>query len=89
MESFKQSISKRFESQDEKFHTIEVNQSECKKRLRNLEEAKARSDENEEIESQNVKNILIGIIFCNIGLVLKCIKIHEGTIKARKNVSYQ
>ena len=76
IESFKQSISKRFERQDEKFHSIEVNQSECKKRLRNLEEAKARLDENEEIELQNVRNILIGIFFCNIGLVLICIKIH-------------
>jgi len=37
-----------------KFYGIEISQSECKKRLRNLEMARGRSDNNEDIELQYV-----------------------------------
>ena len=56
MESFKQVFSKRLERFEEKFHGIEISQSECKSRLRNLEMARNRSDKNGEIELQHVND---------------------------------
>jgi hypothetical protein len=62
MESFKESISKRFEKQEENFKNIvdkvksfEVTQREYKKRLTRLED-RSNTDENEDIELQQVKN---------------------------------
>ena len=63
MESFKQSISKRFERYDERFHSFEVSQSECQRRLRDLERAKSRTMKDKDIELQKVKNILFRILF--------------------------
>ncbi len=58
MEWFKEAISKRFERYDEKFYGIEIYLSESKRRLRNLEMARDRSDDNEDIELQHVNDIL-------------------------------
>ena len=62
MESFKESISKRFEKQEENFENLtdkvksfEVTQREYKKRLSRLEDRR-NTDENEDIELQQVKN---------------------------------
>ena len=55
--AFKQSISKRLERYEEKFYGIEISQSECKRRLRNLEVARKRSYKNGEIELQHVNDI--------------------------------
>jgi len=57
MESFKQVVSKRLESFEEKLYWIEISQSECKRWLRNLEMARSRSDDSEDIESQHVNDI--------------------------------
>ena len=54
MGAFTQSISKRLERHEEKFYGIEISQSECKRRLRNLEMARGRSDNNQDIELQYV-----------------------------------
>jgi hypothetical protein len=63
MESFKESISKRFEKQEENFENIvdkvknfEVTQRENKKRLSRLEDQR-NTVENECIELQQVKNL--------------------------------
>ena len=63
MESFKESISKRFEKQEENFENIvdkvknfEVTQRENKKRLSRLEDQR-NTVENEGIELQQVKNL--------------------------------
>ena len=63
MESFKESISKRFENQEENFKNIvdkmksfEVSQREYKKRLSRLED-RSNTDENENNELQQVKNL--------------------------------
>ena len=62
MESFKKSISKRFENQEEifknKIESFEVTQREYSKRLRRLEDRRD-TDENEGIELQQVKNLNI------------------------------
>ena len=63
MESFKQSISKRLERYEEKLYGIETSQSECKRRLRNLEMARNRSDKNGEIELQHVNDYFFNFIF--------------------------
>ena len=62
-ESFKESISKRFEKQEENFNILtnkvknfEVTQREYKKRLSRLEDQR-NTDENENIELQQVKNL--------------------------------
>jgi len=62
-ESFKESISKRFEKQEEniniltnKVKNFEVTQREYKKRLSRLEDQR-NTDENENIELQQVKNL--------------------------------
>ena len=57
MESFKQVFSKRLERFEEKFYGIEISQSELKRRLRNLEMARNRSDDKEDIEIQHVNDI--------------------------------
>ena len=56
-ESLKQSISKRFERQEEMIYGIKVSQMEIRKQLRDLQLAKGKSDENQDIELQQVKNI--------------------------------
>ena len=63
MESFKESNSKRFEKQEENFRILtdkvksfEVSQREYKKRLSRLENQK-NTDENENIELQQVRNL--------------------------------
>jgi len=57
IDSLTQSISKRFERHEEKFQGIEVSQREIKEQLIDLELARGRSDENRDIEMQQVKNI--------------------------------
>ena len=63
IESFKQiskdfqKISKSFERYEDKFNDIEVFKSEIKKKVRDLELVRGRSDENQDIELQQVKNI--------------------------------
>ena len=63
VESFKESITKRFENQEENFKNIvdkmksfEVSQREYKKRLSRLED-RSNTDENENNELQQVKNL--------------------------------
>ena len=63
MESFKESNSKRFEKQEENFRILtdkvksfDVSQREYKKRLSRLENQKF-TDENENIELQQVRNL--------------------------------
>jgi len=63
MESFRESISKRFEKNEENFKNLadkvksfEVTQREYKKRFSRLEDRK-NTDENEDIELQQVKNL--------------------------------
>jgi hypothetical protein len=63
MESFKESNSKRFEKQEEKFKNIvdkvksfEVTQREFKKRLSRLEDQR-NMEENEDIEIQQVRKL--------------------------------
>ena len=56
MGDFKQSMSKQLERFEEKFYGIEISQSELKRRLRNLEMARNRSDKNGEIELQHVND---------------------------------
>ena len=63
MGGFKQSISKRLERYEEKLYGIEISQSECKRRLRNLEVARKRSDKNGEIELQHVNDSFFYFIF--------------------------
>ena len=75
MESFKQVFSKRLERFEEKFYGIEISQSEWKSRLRNLEMARNRSDDNEDIELQHVNDISIYFFFLVIGLVLILIEL--------------
>ena len=58
MESFKQSICKRLERHEEMFYGIDMSQSECKRRLKNLEMARQRSYENEDIVLQHVKSFI-------------------------------
>jgi len=59
MEPFKESISKRFDKQEENFKnkmkSFEVTQREYKKRLSRLEDRR-NTDENEDIELQQVIN---------------------------------
>ena len=62
MESFKESITKRFEKQEDNFKNLtntvksfEVTQREYKKRLSRLEDRRNK-DENEDIELHQVKN---------------------------------
>ena len=62
MDSFKESIAKRFEKQEENFKNLsntvksfEMTQREYKKRLSRLEERRNK-DENEDIELQQVTN---------------------------------
>ncbi len=62
VESFKDSISKRLDKQEENFESLtnkvkslEVTQREYKKRLSSLEDQR-KNDENEDIELQHVKN---------------------------------
>ena len=69
MESFKESISKRFEKQEENFENIvdkvknfEVTQKEDKKRLSRLEDQR-NTVENEGIELQQVKNLNFLLFF--------------------------
>jgi hypothetical protein len=66
MESYKESISKRFEKQEENFEnkmkTFEVTQIEYKNRLSRLED-RIITDENEDIELQQVKNFELYVIF--------------------------
>ena len=63
MESFKESITKRFEKQEENLKNLtntvksfEVTQREYKKRLSRLEDRRNK-DENEDTESHQVKNL--------------------------------
>ena len=63
MESFKESITKRFEKQEDNFKNLtntvksfEVTQREYKKRLSRLEDRRNK-DENEDIELHQVKNL--------------------------------
>ena len=58
MGDFKQSMSEQLEWFEEKFYGIEISQSELKRRLRNLEMARNRSDDKEDIEIQHVNDIL-------------------------------
>ncbi len=63
-ESFKQTkdfkkIAIRFERYEEKFHDIELFYIEIKKKMRDLELTKDRSDENQDIELEQIKNILV------------------------------
>ena len=69
MESFKESISKRFENQEENFKNIvdkmksfEVSQREYKKRLSRLED-RSNTDENENNKLQQVKNLYFSLYF--------------------------
>ena len=62
-ESLKQSISKRFERQEEMIYGIKVSQMEIRKQLRDLQLAKGKSDENQDIELQQVKIIFVFIYF--------------------------
>ena len=69
MESFKESISKRFENQEENFKNIvdkmksfEVSQREYKKRLSRLED-RSNTDENENNKLQQVKNLYFSLFF--------------------------
>jgi len=69
MESFKESNSKRFEKQEENFRILtdkvksfEVSQREYKKRLSRLEDQK-NTDENENIELQQVRNLNFMLFF--------------------------
>ncbi len=68
MDLFKESISKRFEKQEENFKklvskvkSIEVTQREYKKRVRRLEDG-SNADETEDIMPKHVKNILFVIL---------------------------
>jgi hypothetical protein len=63
MDSFKESITKRFEKQEDNFKNLtntvksfEVTQREYKKRLSRLEDRRNK-DENEDIELHQVKNL--------------------------------
>ena len=69
VESFKESISKRFDKQEENFESLtnkvkslEVTQREYKKRLSSLEDQR-KNDENEDIELQHVKNSNFSLFF--------------------------
>jgi len=66
LESFKESISKRFEIQEENFmnkmKSFEVLQREYKKRLSRLENRR-NTDKNESIELQQVKNFNYSLFF--------------------------
>jgi hypothetical protein len=69
MESFKESISKRFEKQEENFENLtdkvksfEVTQREYKK-LSSRSENRRNADENEDIELQQVKNFHYFLFF--------------------------
>ena len=69
MESFKESISKRFEKQEEKLKNVvdkvksfEVTQREYKKRLSRLEDRR-NTGEIEEIELKQVKNFSYSLFF--------------------------
>jgi hypothetical protein len=66
LESFKESISKRFEKQEENFmnkmKSFEVLQREYKKRLSRLENRR-NTDKNEDIELQQVKNFNYSLFF--------------------------
>jgi hypothetical protein len=69
MESFKESISKRFEKQEENLKNLtntvksfEVTQKEYKKRLSRLEDRK-NADENEDIELHQVRNLNFSLFF--------------------------
>jgi hypothetical protein len=65
MESFKESISKKFEKQEDNFMNklkrFEVTQREYKKRLNRLEDQR-NTDENEDIELQQVKNLNFSLL---------------------------
>ena len=68
MESFKESITKRLEGNEENFNnlvnkvkSIEVTQREYKKRVRRLEDG-SNADETEDIMPKHVKNILFVIL---------------------------
>ena len=67
MESFKETIAKRFEKQEENFKNIvnkvksfEVTQREYKNRLSRLEDRR-NTDENKDIELRHVKNFMFVI----------------------------
>ena len=69
VESFKESITKRFDKQEENFESLtnkvkslEVTQREYKKRLSSLEDQR-NNDENEDIELQHVKNSNFSLFF--------------------------
>ena len=69
MESFKESISKRFQKQEENLKNLtntvksfEVTQREYKKRLSRLEDRR-NMGENEDIELQQVKNYYYSLFF--------------------------
>ena len=69
VESFKESISKRLDKQEENFESLtykvkslEVTQREYKKRLSSLEDQR-NNDENEDIELQHVKNSNFSLFF--------------------------
>ncbi len=69
MESFKESISQKFEKQEENFMNLtdkvkifEETQTEYKKRLSHLEDRR-NTDENADIELQRVKNFLYFLFF--------------------------
>ena len=57
MGDFKQSMSEQLEWFEEKFYGIEISQSELKRRLRNLEMARNRSNDKKDIEIQHVNDI--------------------------------
>ena len=54
-ESFKHMIFKKLETYEHKFQSLEMNQIKCEKRLRKLKKGKGSSDEDEDIESELVK----------------------------------
>jgi len=69
MESFKESIHKRFEKQEENFKNLtnkvksfEVTQRECKNRLSRLENLK-HTGKNEDIDLQQVKSLNNSLFF--------------------------
>ena len=92
MESFKESISNRFEKQEENFKSLtnkvksfELTQREYKKRLSRLEGGRRNTDENEDIELQQVKNFNLSYFsHFLVWINLKTIFMNQVNSKSRK-----
>jgi flagellar motility protein MotE (MotC chaperone) len=92
MESFKESISNRFEKQEENFKnltnkvkTFEKTQREYKKRLSRFEDCRSNTDENEDIKLQQVKNFNLSYFsHFSVWINLKTIFMYQVNSKSRK-----